>query len=93
MANKNLHETHFWLWWFIQTPNGMLERQERKFGYKDEAHQFLMKQPHIVHHGAGCYMETKSIDTARDGKQIRKTVQEDMWTQDEMCRIAKAGKS
>ena len=85
MSNNPFHSTEFHLWWLGHDG----KRITKVFKTKQEAATFIRKTPHLVKYGqAGCYMRTESRKVARDGKQTVTIVQEDMWTVQELARMA-----
>jgi hypothetical protein len=89
--NNPLHNTRFHVWWdHVDGATGKLVRNTKEFKRKEEAAVFIRKTPHLVDHGAaGCYSLTVAKEVARDGKVKTTTVQQDMWTYQEIMDMAR----
>lgn len=89
--NNPLHSTRFHVWWdHVDGSTGKLVRSTKEFRRKDEAALFIRKTPHLADHGAaGCYQQTDSREVFRDGKTRTTTVREDVWTFQEIVRMAR----
>lgn len=89
--NRPLHKTRFHVWWdHVDGSTGKLVRSTKDFARKEEAALFIRKTPHLINHGAaGCHQISESKEVARDGKATLTTVQQDVWTFQEIVQMTR----